>query len=358
MCPPAIDTCLHQWSIDYGKMSEQVSFPWNDKLEIKTKVQDVAGTLMSVLPWYHATWNEDSPGYERENPNSYTNSKDYRSPEHFEEMLTQRDIETGLLLGHEIRFLPTVINPEYASEIATAYNNILIEDWLEATDNLAGSIVVAMNDPDAAAEEIHRCADHPDMVSVLLLSGQAQSFGHPYYRPVFKAAAEENLPITVQTSGNPVHRQTAMGLPERYETYHANLVQNYMTNLISMIFQGVFDRHPDLDVVWTGEGASWALQPGWRGTRYYRNMEPQVPQQLEKEPHEYVQDNCYFTTYPLGRHEREQTESLFEMVGTDNIVYGSGYPYWNDDDENELVSAVGEEKAGIFNENARKVYEL
>jgi predicted TIM-barrel fold metal-dependent hydrolase len=352
-----VDACVRQYTIDYAKMAERVPEPWSTKLSIKSKVEDpAAGTLMATLPWYHAYWNEDSPDYDRPDSGEYTRSEEYRSPEKVDEYLAEQGVETALLTGHQIKFLPAVMNPEFTAVIASAYNELLADLWLESSDRLKGGIVVPMNNPEAAVEEIEKYASHPDMVTVIFFGGTELPFGHRDYRPLFDAVAAAGLPITALTSENPVHRQLAMGLPKHYATYNTNAAQNHYVNLVSMLFQGLFDEYPDVDVVWAGEGIGWILQPMWRSSRYYRNLEPQVPTTLEKEPHEYIENN-YVTTYPLPHLDSEMTARLIDMVGPQNVLYGSGYPHWNHDELDDPPEDLEEDaRDQILHGNAREVY--
>jgi len=354
-----VDTCIRQYTIDYAKMAERVPDPWSTKLNIKSKVEDpAAGTLMATLPWYHAYWNEDSPEYDRPDSDDYTRSEEYRSPEKIDEHLAERGVDTALLTGHQIKFLPAVMNPEFTAVIASAYNELLTDLWLNSSNRLKGGIVVPMSNPDAAVEEIEKYADHPNMVTAIFFGGTELPFGHRDYRPIFDAVAAANLPVTILTSENPVHRQVAMGLPKHYATFNTNVTQNHYVNLVSMLFQGLFDEYPDIDFVWAGEGMGWILQPMWRSTRYYRNLEPQVPKTLEKEPHEYIENN-YVTTYPMPHLDSETTARLINMVGAENIMYASGYPHWNHDEPDALPDELSDDdQEKILTGNVKQVYGL
>jgi predicted TIM-barrel fold metal-dependent hydrolase len=352
-----VDACVHQWTLDYAEMSKIVPEPWSEKLAIKSKIVDfAAGTLMSTLPWYHAYWNEDAPIFTSEVDE--VDPEAFRSPAPVETALADQDVDKALLLGHEVRFLPTIVSPDFASVVASAYNELLAEQWLEVSDLLKGAILVPMNNPEAAVEEIEAYADHPDMVTVLTYGGWDLPFGHSYYEPIFEAVSESGLPLTIHTSGNPMHRQTAMGIPEHFVTYDTNLFQNHMTNLVSMIFQGVFERYPNLSVVWAGEGPTWALHAMWRSTRYYRNFEPQVPVTLKREPKDQVREQCFFTTFPRGELKPDAWVDLYDLVGAENILYGSGYPDWNADEPCAFDALPQEDRNQVLSGTAETVYGL
>lgn len=353
-----IDATIHQWTVDLSEMHKLVPEQWAKRLYVKSKIQDpVSGTLMPTLPWYHAYWNEDSPDYERDDPDEHTNSERYRSPDRLEAHLESQGVESAILTGHEMRFLPALLNAEYQTALASAYNQLLTERWLADSDVLKGGILVSLSDPEGAVAEIEKYADDPNMVTVLAYGGHHLPLGHQFHHPVFEAALDADLPITIHTSGNPVHRQTAMGLPYHFATHDINLGQNHMTNAISLVFQRVFDTYPDLQFVWSGQGAEWVLQTKWRSTRYYRNMEDQAPD-IDREPWEYMQENFSFTTFPLGHHDPQHQIDLWRMVGLDNVVYASGYPDWNADGPEDLPDLDEEIEAKLFRENAKRIYGL
>ena len=354
------DVCVHQWTANPSELKEYVPEEWQRRLNIKSKIQDpISGSLMPTLPWYHAYWNEDSSAYERPESGGYTNSDDYRSPSEIEEYLTEQGVETALLTGHIVKFITALPNPDYAAALARAYNSLLKDKWLTETDRLNGAVLVVPDNPDAAVAEIERYANDSDMVSILMYGGGKLPLGHDYLEPIYTAAAEANMPISIHTSGNPTNRQTAMGLPQHYVTHDANLVHNHMTNMVSLIYKGVFDRYPDLEVVWGGEGVSWILHNLWRATRYWRNLEGTTGSgapDLRQEPIDYLDSNFYVTTYPLEQLDSDTNARLFKMVGVDNIVYGSGYPHWNHDTMENLPSLSDEEWTKVTRENAERVY--
>lgn len=344
-----IDACLHQWTVDLEDMIDLVDPKWQDRLKTKSITRDpIGGTIVPTLPWYHASFNEDTDDVD---------PAQFRTPETFETYLEERDIDAGLLTGHAVKFLPGKPDPAYAASFASAYNELLSSKWVGLSDRLKGGILVTQKNPDAAVAEIRKYADDPDMVTVLLYGGSDLPLGHEYHYPIYEAAAEAEMPITIHSSGNPVHRQTAGGLPEHFVTYDSNLAQNHMANMLSMVYQGVFDEFPDLDVVWAGEGIGWLPQTKWRGTRYYRNLEKFSPP-LEREPGDYITDNCYVTTYSLSSLPDDVLSKYIDMVGVENILYASGFPHWNADDVDVLPSLSEDDTDQIMRANAKRVYGL
>lgn len=357
MTESIIDTVVHQWTVDYADMAELIpQQEWQRKLEIKSQVIDPgSGTLVPTTPWHHAFWNEDAPEYE--DTDLSVLAEQYSDPEFYEEKLAANNVETALLTGHEMRFLPGNLEPAYKASLASAYNELLKRDWVGPSSRMKGCVLVSASDPEKAVEEIEKYANDPDMVSVLLYSGVELPLGHEYYHPIYEAAAGADMPVMIHSSGHAISRQTSMDKPRHFATYDTLLPQNHMANFVNMVFNGVFDDYPDLEVIWAGEGAEWSLHIGWRATRYYRNIEPEVPRVLEKEPHLY-RNNCYFTTYPLTAQETGSIADYYEMIGTENLLYGSGYPLWNGDEPTDFDDFDEDLRDQILRENAKTVFDL
>ena len=69
----------------------------------------------------------------------------------------------------------------------SACNDWQVENWVKKDDRLFGSVHVNAWDPEGAAREIERMAEHPRIVQVMLYIGD-QPFGAPRYHPIFEAA--------------------------------------------------------------------------------------------------------------------------------------------------------------------------
>ncbi len=87
-------------------------------------------------------------------------------------------------------------DPDVAAIIASAYNDWLAETRLAADDRYRGTLVVGAQDPALAVKEIRRSAANLRFVAVLLPLTNIL-MGQRHYYPIYEAAAEFGLPITV-----------------------------------------------------------------------------------------------------------------------------------------------------------------
>ena len=92
-------------------------------------------------------------------------------------------------------------NPQVGAAVAAAHNRWLIDKWLTLDARFKGSLVVATQDAERAAEEIRAFGHHPDVVQVLLPCANTTGSGHPQYHPIYEAAVEVGLPVAMHVGG-------------------------------------------------------------------------------------------------------------------------------------------------------------
>jgi predicted TIM-barrel fold metal-dependent hydrolase len=230
-----------------------------------------------------------------------------------------------------------ILSPDldFAAAMATAANDVLIQDWLECDLRFHASIVVAPTDPAQAAREIRRVGGHPGFVQVLLPSGARTPYGNRFYYPIYEAAAEMNLPIGIHIGFEGVGitgAPTASGYPTSYLEWHTGLFANCVTHLISLVSEGVFQRFPNLRVVMIEGGVSWLPALMWRFDKNWKALRRLAPW-LERPPSEVIQEHVLLTTQPLE--EPERRTHLHQVLGMFDagrmLMLSSDFPHWDGD---------------------------
>lgn len=280
-----------------------------------------------------------------------------------EQLLDPLGIDAGILTG-DVLSVSTLPNRDYAAELALAYNRWNVDTWLTDTDErLYGSIVIAPQHPERAAETIREFGDHPRMVQVIMNSVSRDAYGAPFYRPIFEAAADLDLPVAIhphnQGSGisNP---PSSVGYPASYFEWHNIIPVNLMAQLNSLICEGVFEAFPELRFICVEGGFGWVPHLMWRMDKNWKGLRDQAPW-LQKAPSEYVLDNVWFTTQPMEEPEHPRhLDQLLEMMHAERtLLFSSDYPHWDGDDLRVAFRTVDDDlKRRIFVENAREVYGL
>jgi predicted TIM-barrel fold metal-dependent hydrolase len=131
----------------------------------------------------------------------------------------------------------------------------------------------------------------------------------------------------------------------------------------NLILSGMFDRHPDLQMVSVESGCGWI--PFILETLDYEMSEnaPDELRQMKKMPSEYFKSNLYATLWFENNFNR--LPDLIETVGEDRILFETDFPHPTclypdpiERFEKKMAVFPEEVRKKIFGENARKLYRL
>jgi predicted TIM-barrel fold metal-dependent hydrolase len=278
-----------------------------------------------------------------------------------QQLLDANGIDRAVLIGGEVLGLGAMPDPDAAAMIASAYNDWLAETWLAADDRYRGNLVVGAQDPLLAAKEIRRAGQDERFVAVLLPLTNIL-MGQRHYYPIYEAAAELGLPITVHpNSGEGIFRTSppmAGGTPTYYVEWHTGLSQVFQANVISLVCHGVFERFPDLKVILTEGGLGWIPDVIWRLDKNVKGLRDEVPW-VRRLPSEYIADHVRFTTQPLPEPKRRNhLHVLCEIAQAERtLMFSSDYPHWDFDDPRHALTAlpVGIRRR-VMSANAEETY--
>ncbi len=279
------------------------------------------------------------------------------------QLLDVYPIEYAVLLGQELRPVSSLPDADYAGALATAYNDLMRDQWLDQDDRLKGCILIAHQNPEAAAKEVRRAAQHQDMVGVLVSNGARIPYGQRYYDPIYKACVDLGLPLVLHT-GSEGAGINAAASPAGPPSYYVELRQGrsvgYQMHLTSMIFEGLFERYPTLKVVFVEGGYVWLPAFLWRLDSDWRALRSQTPW-VKRAPSEYVFDHCRFASQPMETAENDrQLLTTFEWARAEKtLMFATDYPHWDfDSPEGALPPLPTGLKERVFSENAREVFNL
>ena len=133
--------------------------------------------------------------------------------------------------------------------LARALNDWTLERWVRPHPVFKGSILIAQQDADQAAEEIDRLGDDPGMVQVVMCSASESPFGRRQYHPIYAACQRHRLPLALHIGGEGAGTSapsTPVGHPNTYVEWYSALPQAYMAHVTSMVSEGVFEQFPGL----------------------------------------------------------------------------------------------------------------
>ncbi|MBC8102425.1 MAG: amidohydrolase [Cytophagales bacterium] len=271
--------------------------------------------------------------------------------------LDRYDIRFALLSGQTG---PTagIPDPDYTAAVCRAINDWTLARWIPVDPRYKMGLHVPLQDPHLAAAEIDRLGEHPDVVAVCL-SGTAGRIppGHRYFWPLFEAAQRHDLALHFHPSTTSVianYASTAAGMASTYLESHTSLPQFYQAYLISLIFEGVFEKFPRLRVMFIEGGVSWLAHVLWRMDKEFKALRQQAPY-LSRLPSAYVFDHVRLGTQPIEEppHPAHLLQ-IFEMIQAEKtLVWASDYPHFDFDEPTVLPRGLSEQaRRRILHDNA------
>lgn len=246
---------------------------------------------------------------------------------------------------------------DYGSALARAFNDYTVDHWLNADHRYRLAMALCMRDPDQAAKEIRRMAKNPQVVAIMMPGGAQMPYGQRFYEPIHGACAENDLVFAIHFGGegsSPNPPFTAAGTPSYYVENRMARPWFYQVHVTSMIFEGVFEKFPNLKVAVIEAGFSWVPSYVWKLDQEWKALRHQTPW-VKKLPSEYILDHVRFSSQPEDDPEPSEAKlKLLEWMHADRtLMFATDYPHWDWDDPKEsLKEAPTEMRRRIMWDNA------
>ncbi len=253
------------------------------------------------------------------------------------------------------------INDDAASgEMLRIYNDWLAEFCSAHPERFAGLACIPNHDIDAAVGEIERVARRGAVRGLeIARKHDMTALWDPWWNPVWDAIAASGLPVHFHTIGGPgrdFSKLTGKTLLAARAASISSFQMHMADVLMSVIFAGVLERHPNLKMVIGEAGTGWIpyildrMDAEWEDQ--FKGLD------LKMKPSGYWYRQCYATyqSDPVG-------VKLLDELGVDNIMWGSDFPHpdgiWPDSQEyiqKELGHLPEEARKKIVCDNAAKLY--
>ena len=155
------------------------------------------------------------------------------------------------------------------------------------------------------------------MAQILIKAEPRPSWGDPKYDPIWAAATKHDITVSCHLSRG--HYEELPIPPVGLPSYNHDFMVTYSllaaNQVMSLIFDGVFDRFPTLRIVFVEHAFTWILPLMWRMDAIYEARKSWMD--IKRKPSEYVKDHIKFTTQPLDYPE-DKTE-LTPRVRVDGV---------------------------------------
>ncbi len=249
---------------------------------------------------------------------------------------------------------------EAATEMLRIYNEWLADFGRTHPERYAPLACIPSHDIDAAVDEVQRVA-RAGVVRGLEIANRIgmKPLYDPWWNPLWDVAAETRLPIHLHTIGGGLPDFNKLEPKVQRAAFAAAIssFQMYMSiPLMSLIFAGVLEHHPEIRIVIGESGIGWIpyvldhMDLEWEDQ--FKDLD------LKMRPSEYWRRQGY-ATYQTDRIGIK----LIDEIGEDNIMWGSDFPHpdgiWPDSQEyiqRELGHLPERIRRKVICENAGKLY--
>ena len=221
-------------------------------------------------------------------------------------------------------------------------------------------------------DDIHEAVGELEAYAKMGLAGamisvfppEDRSYDSPEYDPLWAASQDLDIPLSLHTGTNrPAPGDKVIHLHELKPSFLCNVDSYVRSSLADMIYSGVFERYPKLQIGSIEFELSWVPHflnrldfnysqrpPGDKWHRYKEDMMPS----------DYFHRNVF-----ISFQEDSLGIELRHIIGVDNLLWGSDYPHQESTfpysrrvlDE-ILADCTDEEKAKIAGGNAARIYHL
>lgn len=221
------------------------------------------------------------------------------------------------------------VSETMGAAICSAINDWIAAEWLAKEPRLRASIVVPVQAPHLAVEEIERLAPDPRFVQILLPAAADMPYGKRYYWPIYEAAARHNLPVGIHAGSIYRHAPTANGWPSHYLHDYVAAHQMMEDQLLSLVSEGVFTKFETLRVVLIESGVTWLPGFLWRAIKTWRGVRAEVPW-VKESPATLIRRHVRLTAQPLDAPpDPAELADLIDQIGSeDMLLFATDFPHW------------------------------
>jgi predicted TIM-barrel fold metal-dependent hydrolase len=210
---------------------------------------------------------------------------------------------------------------DWAIALARAYNDWIYNRFVKASTRINAMALIPFQDPEAGARELRRAVLELGMVGGVMVAGhRLRPFGDLLYDPIYRAAEELDTVIAIH-AGGPGNR---FEIFERaIEARCLGHPTSLMIEMTSMMFNGVFDRFPNVRFSFMEGGVGWVLFLRDRMHEAYEQWAVQAPA-LKKDPDEHL---CSGRIYFHCELDERILPCAVSILGDHVLLYASDFPH-------------------------------
>lgn len=290
-------------------------------------------------------------------------SMEMRRPEARLQAMAAEDIDLQVLYPTLFLAYPLTTDIGLGTALCQSYNSWL-GDVCRQSDRLHYVALVNLDDPQAAAAEVHRAKELGAVGVMVLGTAGDRLLDHPALEPFYAACDQTRLPLSVHVG---------WGCPSLNNLYD-QLMPSFVVPFLLPVFMGftailssgVLERYPNLRVGFFECGSQWLhflidrIDHRWSYVRDLASRMPVAAPRAERRPSEVLRSGQVYISCEV---EDALLPQAIELIGEDHVLFGSDMPHGDREpfSARELrqrtdIAATAKEK--ILEANALRFYGL
>ncbi len=230
------------------------------------------------------------------------------------------------------------------------YNDWVAEFASYNPKRLIPIALISLEDVQEGVKELERCAKMGLRGAMIWGSPpKERPYSSPEYDPFWAAAQDLQMPLSL-------HIITGKGKESEVEAFFAAPSEGYMNvlhevqrSLANIIFGGVLERFPKLNIVSAENDTGWLPHFMYRMDHAYEKFHALEKQRLPMKPSEYVRRQLWatFQDDPIG-------PATYKFFGEDSYMWASDFPHTDSTWPNSR-RVIERDFAGVPEEVTRKI---
>ncbi len=285
----------------------------------------------------------------------------YEPEEHIRDMKID-GVSGEVLYPSQGLFYFGIEDSDLTSAVFRTYNDWLSEFCSTNPQRLKGIAMINLDDVQEGIAELERAAGL-GLVGAMICEYPAEErrYYSPEYEPFWAAAEQLRMPLSLHTATKRYQSNFATGAISD-ATGRANKVFWPSASMCDMIFSGVFERYPGLNIVIVEFEIAWAahLLGTMDYTYHERHEEATYRYRDGKMPSDFFRENVFISFQEDGIGIR-----LRDVIGVDCMMWGSDYPHSeatfprSREIINEILEGVAkDDRAKIIGGNVARLYNM
>ena len=268
---------------------------------------------------------------------------------------TRARIEDYAQYGVSVQVISTVpilfcyhADSKHTLELAQYLNDHVAEQQRAWPRNIIALGTLPMQDTDLAIDEMRRIREELGLCGFQIGSHINElNFNEPELFPIFEAASDLDMAILV----HPWEMMGRENMSQYWLPWLVGMPAEMSRAICSLIFGGVMERLPDLRFCFAHGGGSFPYTIG--RIEHGFNMRPDlVAVDNDVNPRDYL--GRFFVDSVT--HDPQALRYLIDVVGAENVMFGSDYPFpLGEQEPGRIIASLGlaeQQQKGLYHANA------